>query len=188
MTIRDDGPGQPNSRLDAQLGLVTSGIPDILGGLEGAAAHWSDPDNLHHLHRERHLLVRDADVDRVTAVVSASPVAHENNVRGLTRLEFSDDEHRSVEEACAAVDRIHGEGVATPDHILYVCPSSICPATEPEEVAAGAPAVSAEPDDGRGILVAVLDTGLLPGAETEHAWLAGVEGERENPIGGYPPR
>jgi subtilisin family serine protease len=191
MTIRDEGSGQPNSRLDAQLSLVLSGIPDVLDGLEGAAAHSTEPDDIHHLHRERHLLVRDADVDRVTDVVSATPVAHGNNVRGLTRLEFSDDEHRSVEEACAAVDRIHGEGVATPDHILYICPTSICPATEPEEVAADAqpaPGLSAEQDDGEGILVAVLDTGLLPGADAEHAWLEHVTGESENPIGGYPPR
>jgi|SRR5690242_5103240 len=191
MSIRDEGPGQPDSRLDAQLRLVLSGIPDVLEGLEGAEVHTADPDNVHYLHRKRHLLVRDSDADRVTSVISATPVAHDNNVRGLTRLEFSDDEHRSVEEACAAVDRMHGEGIATPDHILYVCPSSICPATEPEEVAADAqpnPGISAEHDDGEGILVAVLDTGLLPGAAEEHAWLEHVRGEKENPIGGYPPR
>lgn len=32
------------------------------------------------------------------------------------------------------------------------------------------------------------DSGLLPGADTEHTWLKGVTGEMENPIGGYPPR
>ena len=36
--------------------------------------------------------------------------------------------------------------------------------------------------------MAILDSGLLPGADTEHAWLTGVKGELENPIGGYPPR
>ena len=82
MTIRDEGSSQPGSRLDAQLSLVLSGIPDVLDGLEGAAAHSADPDNIHYLHRARHLLVRDADVDRVTGVVSATPVAHDNNVRG----------------------------------------------------------------------------------------------------------
>ena len=34
----------------------------------------------------------------------------------------------------------------------------------------------------------VFDTGLLPGADTEHTWLRGVSGEPENPIAGYPPR
>ena len=191
MTIHDEGQEEPRSRLHAQIQLMLSGIPDVLDGLEGAAAHAPDPDNVHYLHRERHLLVRDADVDRVTAVVSATPVAHENNLRGLTRLEFSPDERRSVEEACVDIDRAHGEGVATPDHILYICTTTHCPATEPEEVPADAapdPGVSADPDDGEGMLVAILDGGLLPGADTEHAWLEGVTGEKENPIGGYPPR
>jgi len=194
MTIRDEGPDEPRSRLDAQLRLILSGIPDVLDGLDGAAAHpagQAEPEHVDYLHRERTLLVRDADVDRVRAIVSGAAVSHDNNLRGLTRLEFSADERRSVEEACAAVDRALGEGVATPDHILYVCPDSTCPATEPEEVLGSAtpdPDVSTEACDGEGIRVAVLDSGLLPGAAAEHTWLAGVDGEKENPIGGYPPR
>jgi subtilisin family serine protease len=194
MTIRDEGPGQPRSRLDAQMRLILSGIPDVVGGVDGAAAHrpdWADRNYVDYLHRERTLLVRDADVDRVTSVVSGAPVAHDNNMRGLTRLEFSPDERRSVEEACADIDRAHGEGVATPDHILYVCPAGVCPATEPEEVAGDAPphpGVSAEASDGEGVLIAIPDSGLLPGAADAHTWLAGVDGEKENPIGGYPPR
>jgi subtilisin family serine protease len=194
MTIRDEGRNEPRGRLDAQLSLVLSGIPDVLDGLEGAAAYpadRADPDSVHYLHRARTLLVRDADVDRVTSVVSGAPVSHSNNVRGLTRLEFSADERRTVEDACADIDRVLGEGVATPDHILYVCPTSTCPATEPEEVPADAapdPGVSTEPCDGEGVLVAILDSGLLPGADAEHTWLEGVQGEKENPIGGYPPR
>ena len=123
--------------------------------------------------------------------MSGTPVAHDNNVRGLTRLEFSADERRSVEEACADIDRALGEGVATPDHVLYVCPAGTCPATEPEEVAGNAPpdpGVSTEASDGEGVLMVIPDSGLLPGAPDEHTWLAGVDGEKENPIGGYPPR
>jgi len=194
MTIHDEGHDEPRSRLAAQIGLVLSGIPGVVGGLEGAAAYpgdWAERGEVDYHHREQTLLVRDADVDRVTAVVSGTPVAHDNNVRGLTRLAFSADERRSVEEACADIDRALGEGVATPDHILYTCIYSACPATEPEEVPAGAapdPGVSDERDDGDGVLVAVLDSGLLPGAAAEHAWLEGVDGDLENPIGGYPPR
>jgi subtilisin family serine protease len=194
MAIHDEGNEEPRSRLHAQINLILSGVPDVMDGLEGAAAYpgnWAERGEVDYHHRERTLLVRDADVDRVTAVVSGTPVAHDNNLRGLTRLEFSANERRSVEEACADIDRAHGEGVATPDHILYTCVYSACPATEPEEVPADAapnPDVSTEPDDGEGVLVAVLDSGLLPGADAEHAWLEGVDGELENPIGGYPPR
>ncbi len=194
MTSDNEGQGEPQSRLHAQIRLVLSGIPDVVDGLEGAAAHrpdWAERNEVDYLHRERTLLVRDADVDRVTRVVSGAPVAHDNNVRGLTRLEFSADERRSVEEACADIDRALGEGVATPDHILYVCPIGTCPATEPEVVASDAapdPGVSAEASDGEGVLMVIPDSGLLPGAADEHTWLAGVDGEKENPIGGYPPR
>ena len=194
MTIRDEGQDEPRSRLHAQIKLMLSGIPGVVDGLEGAAAHpgdWADQDDMNYHHRERTLLVRDADVDQVASIVSGAPVAHANNVRGLTRLEFHPDEGRTVEEACAHIDQTLGEGVVTPDHILYTCVTTACPATEPEEVGVGAqphPPMSDAPDDGEGVLVAVLDSGLLRGADTEHAWLAGVDGELENPIGGYPPR
>ena len=194
MTIHDDGENERQRRLQAQVGLILSGIPGVVDGLEGAAAHpadWAERGEVDYHHRERTLLVRDADVDRVASIVSASPVAHDNNVRGLTRLEFSADERRSVEEACVDLDRALGEGVATPDHILYVCPYTTCPATEPEEVPGDTqpyPGVSAEPRDGEGVMVVIPDSGLLPGADAEHTWLKGVTGEMENPIGGYPPR
>jgi subtilisin family serine protease len=194
MTIDNEGPREPRSPLHAQVNLLLSGISGVAEPFEGVAAHpadWAELGDVRYHHRERTLLVRDADVDRVTAVVSGTPVAHDNNVRGLTRLEFTADERRSVEEACADIDRVLGEGIATPDHLLYVCPTTICPATEPEEVSGGAspdPEVSTQQDDGEGVLVAVLDTGWLPDAGAQHAWLEDVTGERENPIGGYPPR
>lgn len=195
MTVNDEGQNQAHSRLQAQVTLMLSGIPGVMDGLEGAVAHpvdWAARGEVAYHHRERTLLVRDADVDRVAAVVSATPVAHDNNVRGLTRLEISTSERRNVDEACAEIDRVLGAGMATPDHVLYVCPTSTsCPATEPEEVPGDArpdPGVSAEPRDGESILVVIPDSGLLPGADAEHAWLNGVAGEMENPIGGYPPR
>ena len=194
MTVQDEGQDERRRRLRAQVDLILSGIPGVADGLEGAVAHpadWADRGDVGYHHRERTLLVRDADVDRVTSVVPGSPVAHDNNVRGLTRLEFAPDERRSVEEVCSHLDRTLGEGVATPDHIFYVCTTTCCPATEPEEVPGNTqpdPGVSAEPRDGEGVLIVIPDSGLLPGADTEHTWLEGVTGEMENPIGGYPPR
>lgn len=51
--------------------------------------------------------------------------------------------------------------MVTPDHIFYIYPGSSCPATEPEEVPAGAspdPDVSRESCDGKGVQVAILDS------------------------------
>ena len=195
MTIQSEGRDEPRSRLDAQIRLILYGIPDVEGGLEGAAVYPPDlaePDGVQYLYRERTLLVRDADVERVRAIVPSLPDEHDKNVRGVTRLVFTDEESRGVEEVCRAVDRALGEGVATPDHIFYLCTGSVCPATEPEEVPATDPppdpGVSTEPCDGAGVRVAVLDSGWLSDAAAQHTWLAGVDGEQENPIAGNPPR
>src|SRR5258706_16482988 len=107
MTVHDEGQDQPRSRLHAQIMLMLSGIPGVVDGMEGAVAHgpdWIERNEADYLHRHRTLLVRDTDVERVTRVVSGVPVAHGNNVRGLTRLEFSPDERRTVDEACADID------------------------------------------------------------------------------------
>src|ERR1700750_2928396 len=134
MTVYDEGNDERRRRLQAQVGLVLSGIPGVLGGMSRAVAHpadWAERGEVAYHHRDRTLLVRDADVDRVAAGVSRAPVAHEHNMSGVTRCELSTDERRPVDEACAEIDRAHGEGIATPDHLLYVCHTgSTCPATE----------------------------------------------------------
>jgi Subtilase family len=198
MSTHDEGRDGPRTQLAAQIDLILHGIPDVVDGLEGAAAwppDWREQGSIDYLYRERTVLVRDADIDRVIGgqrpVVRARVVGHDNNLRGLTRLEFLDEEDRSVEDVCVAADVALGEGVVSPDHIFFICPHSFCPATEPEEVPAGAlpdPGVSGEPCTGEGVQVAVLDSGWLPEAATQHTWLAGVDGEPENPMGGNPPR
>jgi Subtilase family len=176
---------EPRTVLQAQIRL-------ILDGLEGAAAwppDWEERNYVDYLYRERSLLVRDADVERVMSIVPSEQVRHEDNLRGVTLLRFADEETRNMEEVCTAVDEILGEGVVTPDHVFYICPSGSCPATEPEEVPGDAPpdpGVSTEPCDGHGVLVSVLDSGWLEGADTQHAWLAGVTGETEDPYDGDP--
>jgi hypothetical protein len=195
MPINGQGRGEPRSPLEAQIRLILFGIPGVEEGLAGAAAwppDWAEHDSVDYLYRERTLLVRDADVERVRAIVPSLPDEHDKNVRGVTRLVFTDEESRGVEEVCRAVDRALGEGVATPDHIFYLCVGTACPATEPEEVPAADPppdpGVSTEPCNGDGVRVAVLDSGWLPDAAAQHTWLAGVDGEQENPIAGNPPR
>jgi subtilisin family serine protease len=200
MATSDNGSGEPRTSLEAQIRLLLDGIHDVESGLEGAAVYpdkWAELGYVDYLYREHTLLCRDADVDRVTRIVDSRPVSSDDNVLGLTRLEISENEKEpgrerpSVEEACAAVDQELGEGVATPDHILYLCGGTVCPVTEPGEVPPDAqpyPGVSTEPCDGDGVLVAVLDSGWLPAAATQHTWLAGVTGEHEDPFGGSPAR
>jgi len=107
---------EPRTRLQAQTWL-------ILDGLEDAAAWPPDwerperPDDVQYLYRKQHLLVRDADVERVMRVVPSELVEHDDNLRGVTLLRFADEETRSVDAVCAAVDRALGEGVVTPDHM-----------------------------------------------------------------------
>jgi subtilisin family serine protease len=190
--------GRPQSRLDAQIELLLHGIPGVEGGLEGAAAwppDWLRRGEVDYLYREGNVLVRDVDVDRVLGgddpILRGSPVEHDNNLRGLTRIQLADDEPKTAEETCALADRRLGQGVVTPDHVFYLCTGGTCPATEPEEVPAGAspdPAVSTEPCRGDGALIAVLDSGWLRDADVQHSWLAGVTGEEEDPIAGSPPR
>ena len=176
---------EPRTRLQAQIRL-------ILDELEGAAAwppDWEQLNNVDYLYRERSLLVRDADIERVMGIVPSEPVEHDDNLRGVTPLRFADEETRSIEEVCTAVDRTLGEGVVTPNHVFYICSTETCPATEPEEVSGDAPpdpGVSTEPCDGHGVLVSVLDSGLLADAPAQHSWLAGVTGETEDPFGGTP--
>ena len=178
---------EPRTVLQAQIRL-------ILDGLDGAAVwppDWEQVGNVDYLYRERTLLVRDADVERVMRLVPSEPVEHDSNLRGVTLLRFADQETRNIEEVCTAVDRTLGEGVATPEHVFYICHvGTTCPATEPEEVPADAPPdpeVSTDPCDGDGVLVSVLDSGWLEGASAQHSWLAGVTGETEDPFGGNPP-
>ena len=190
MPIGDDGDARPQTTLEAQVNLILHGPPGVGEGegLEGAAAYppdWREKGSVDYLYRERSILVRDADVERVRAIVPSEPVRGEDNLRGLTLVEFTADEQRSVEEVCAAADRELGEGVVTPDHIFYVCTGGMCPATEPEPVPPGSPpfpGVSTEPCDGSGARVAVLDTGWLDYAATQHPWLAGVHGETDEAI------
>jgi subtilisin family serine protease len=90
-----------------------------------------------------------------------------------------------VPDLIGRLDEVLGRGVARPEHKVYVCPNA-CPATEPIEVPSGTtepvpPPSSAAGNDGDGVSVSIVDTGLIPNSATGHPWLAGVRGRMENP-------
>jgi hypothetical protein len=93
----------------------------------------------------------------------------------------------AVPDAVNLVDRELGLGVATPNHVLTVCPTSGgCPATEPEPAYAGIepyPSVC-HGNGGEGVLVYMADTGLLANPAHGHPWLKGV---REGDAGDLDP-
>src|ERR1700761_2665342 len=112
---------RPRSRLEAQVDLILNGSPGVEEGLEGAAVwppDWNSPekdnvDYVDYLYRDHHILVRDADIAPVREIVPTQLVPRESNLRGLTLLQLAEPE-RTVDDACATLDRELGEGTATP--------------------------------------------------------------------------
>jgi subtilisin family serine protease len=87
------------------------------------------------------------------------------------------------------IDRQLGADVATPNHVVTVCPVLPCMATEPEEVPLG---IEPEPGPcpghgGAGVRIFVADTGLVAGAAADHAWMAGVRGDLDPDPAATPP-
>ena len=194
----------------------------ILENLDDAAAYpardrWDRPevDDIDYLYREYAILARERDADRVEHAIARiikeagygdALEGHEHRIRrervsaGVVRLVSP----RDTLLAPALLDRLDhdlGAGVATPDHIVFVCPYS-CPETEPQPPPPGsqpspAPAGSTtgsttgstafrlliKPETGRkaeGVSVVVVDTGLIADAADGHPWLDGVQGAPED--------
>jgi subtilisin family serine protease len=158
-----------------------------------------DQDEVEFIYRRRTLLTRDQDLQSVLAILNpprltvtgdaarpprAGEVSHP--IPGLALIELSGGNDNPVEEAqilFAALEEIElllGPGIAAPDHMMSITPATDCPATEPDWVpgdAAPQPGISRSCCDGRGTLVAVVDSGLVEGAPAIHPWLNGVTGE-----------
>jgi hypothetical protein len=160
-----------------------------------------------HMYAEGEILVREEHLDRVLEILGHpsrpdlerdEPGRIQRVIAGSVLLTIGDP-HPVVSEALDLVDQRLGRGVATPNHVLTVCPDgemSSCPATEPEEAyyeTEPRPPVAAA-GDGRGVLVYLADTGLLRDAAAGHPWLAGVDVQDEKrdydppePLQGNPP-
>ena len=184
-------------RMRAQAQLILNGHP-------GAAAHpapdqWDDIDDFDYLYREYAILARAQDAEEVAAALrqildqagygdvpvgEAREIQRETVSRGLVRLTVPTTP-TLVPDLIGRLDEVLGRGVARPEHKVYVCPNA-CPATEPIEVPSGTtepvpPPSSAAGNDGDGVSVSIVDTGLIPNSATGHPWLAGVRGRMENP-------
>ncbi len=193
----------------------------VLQHLSGSAAYpgperWNDRevDDIDYLYRQHTILASEQDAERVTRAIAGFfdregygevPEGDRREVKQQrvtgTRQVISftlPDTGVSVPAILDRLDEELGVGVATPDHILYLCPG-ICPATEPIEVPCGTadpvppPGVNAgcgcscrgaarPACDGRGVFISIVDTGLMPKADEGHPWLAGVDGAPEDPF------
>lgn len=182
MTSSDD-PNVSRAKHHAQMDLLVESFrnSDPHHELHVHPGEWRDT-GVGHIARSEVLLVRDEDLSRVQAHVGGTPI--DNLINGITVLSV---EGEDVQDLLNRVDDRHGVGVATPDHVLYVTrvTGTTCPATEPEETEDRdpTPAVRSDRSEGAGVLVAVVDTGLIEDAPAEHRWLEGVTGQPEQPIG-----
>lgn len=200
-----------DARMRAQVNLVLEKLRD-------AAAYppedlWDRAEGVSYLYRRDTILARQQDADRVAEAIRRflDEVGYGDVPEGDARL-IRRERVRATRGVIrftvpstgtlvpAILERLDAElglGVATPDHILYVCPY-ICPATEPIEVPPG-PVDPVPPPglngrggrpcrgvprpecDGDGVLISIVDTGLIHDVAAACPWLAGVGGAPEDP-------
>jgi len=194
MAVENQPTRHPATKLEAQVDLVVQGLGQSRPPrqVDVAPADWRASGAVDYLYQRDAILVRDQDLDRVRALL-LDDVVLDSLINGLTLLSFrgvlDDGEERRgipVPEVLAVLDRLLGTGVATPNHVVSITPGSFCPATEPEETGATDPDPDVCPgrQGGAGVLTAVVDTGLLADAPSQHGWLAGVQGRIEDPFDG----
>jgi subtilisin family serine protease len=193
-----------DDRMRAQAQLILDSHP--AAATHPAADQWDDADNIEYFYRAYAILVREPDVTRVVEALGAifddvgygdvpegeREIQAESVTSGLVRLTVP-GVPMVVPDLVALLDDAVGPGVAKPEHKVYVCPWS-CPATEPLEVPSGVtpvppPGLDAggrrripwTGNDGEGVSVVIVDTGLIPQVAADHPWLDGVDGAEEDP-------
>jgi subtilisin family serine protease len=201
MPVHDRMRAQARLILDNHEGAAAYPAPD----------RWDEIDDFDYLYREYTILALEQDADRVAAALRQTfndtgygdvPEGDARQIQSeraavpgrngrLVRLTVPPTP-MLVPELVTRLDAELGPGVAKPEHKVYLCPN-ICPATEPIEVPAHAdpvpfPGLGADGagtswagNDGYGVSVSIVDTGLTPGAAASHTWLTGVQGVAEDP-------
>ena len=171
----DDAPhDRERLRVDEQINLVIRAFAEqeIRIGVERLKN-----GDLDFVYQQQVILVRDAYLDRIPDVVGGGEPL-DGLIDGATVYSLAGADIPEVVPALEAIDARLGVGVATPNHVVSVCPAALCPATEPDEPPAGRrpdPGIC-EGHGGDGVFVYVADTGKLDDAAT-HPWLAGVTGD-----------
>ena len=194
-----------DDRARAQAQLILNGHPGAAA--YPAPDQWDDIDDFDYFYREYAILARAQDAEEVAAALrqildqagygdvpegETREIQRETVSRGVVRLTVPATP-TLVPDLVGRLDEVLGRGVARPEHKVYVCPNT-CPATEPIEVPGSAapvppPGLAAggrrripwTGNDGDGVNVSIVDTGLIPNAAANHPWLAGVRGAEENP-------
>ena len=190
-------PNRDAETLRVQLELIRRAFGEKVGVASGRGKGEGDAD-VDYLYRPDHALVRPEGADRLRRFFERAsgrlPRVRRHRGRSPSRGCFIYRLPQRITvgktdtlDTLAEIDRELGEGVAVPDHILYVVgsPGKACPATEPELPVASAgpvPSLSGDAGAGKGVRVSVVDTGWYPGAatDTDSPWLAqGVAGDVE---------
>jgi hypothetical protein len=189
-------PRQPATRADAQVELLKETFRSADPPITIVDARFGEGDRegeVDFLYEQGTILVRVADADRVTELLLRQVAARRRPdirlpapVNGVARLSLEGTDF-DVPTALNLIDDELGVGVASPHHVMSITPVTNCPATEPEEVDLNAipdPGVCPAGGNGAGVLLHVLDTGLVDRAAPDHTWLGGVTGDRDEVVGG----
>jgi len=184
-----------DDRMRAQVELILHHLP-------GAAAfpapdRWNedDVDDVDYLYHEYTILTRQQDADRVQAAIEKilgevgyGQIPEDDERRQIQRAPVSGTRavvHLMLPQTGLLVpaildrlDRELGHVVATEP--IPVPPGTVDPVPPPGLNAGGCgpfPGAPGPACDGDGVFIAIVDTGFIASAATDHSWLAGVAGE-----------
>jgi subtilisin family serine protease len=138
---------------------------------------WRVPGvDLDFLYQKGVILVRDAYLPAVATTLGGGATEH-GLIDGVTLYSLEGASPPDVIPALEKIDKEVGAGVAAPNYVLWASAAHMCPATDPEPVAAGSgPNPGGCPGrEGDGVRIHVPDTGLVANASA-HPWLGGVTG------------
>lgn len=140
----------------------------------GATTVTSRPDSDGWLHRPGQLIVLEDAYDDVASELSRQRVTIRRGPTAAGAVSIAVEGERGVSELVDELeDKLGESGRIAPNHVFVAAPIHPWgPAGEPRELSA----LSWQPadsNDGEGVKIAVVDTGLLP-EHSRHPWLQGV--------------